>query len=336
MEPPLPIAYAGQHHEIRRERTLLDPMNGRNDVPSAKAFVIMPFSPTFDDVYDVIKRAVGDVDAGLSLTRLDEVRAAGRISDDLLRELTTCSLCIADVSGANPNVMWEVGYASALRKPLIVLNQAPAKLPFDIADVRAVMYERDSLSKSLYASLTEAVTQTLKRYSVAASSIASRPHTAQRRSIAVTGSTDSPPEKARVRLERVLAPYLGTGVDWYCGSFGTIDELVVYLLLQRGEESIRVVGYSSYDISGSLLQMLEQHPILTFVDASAEQMPLVPGAPSYRDVLFAARCDSVIVAWNGVSEGTRNLINWLASQSKDHVVCFVPPLFRESTQPLAR
>jgi hypothetical protein len=222
--------------------------------------------------------------------------------------------------------MWEVGYAAALRKPLIVLNQAPARLPFDIADVRAVLYERESLGKTLYANLVEAVTQTLKRYSVAASTIASRTHPRHRKAIAVTGSMDCPPEKARSRLERVLTPYFGTGLDWYCGSFGTIDEIVVALLLERGETSLSVVGYSSYDISGNLLEILEKHSAVTFVDASAEQLPVVPGATSHRDVLFSARCDIIIVAWNGVSEGTGNLINWLASQSKDHIVCFVPPL----------
>jgi len=115
---------------------------------AAKAFVIMPFASEFDDVYDAIKRAVSRVDAGLHLSRLDELRSAGRISDDLIRELTSCSLCIADVSGANANVMWEVGYAAALKKPVIALNQSSSPLPFDIADVRTVMYDRASLSKN--------------------------------------------------------------------------------------------------------------------------------------------------------------------------------------------
>src|SRR5579862_7037626 len=108
----------------------------------ATAFVIMPFSPEFDDVYEAIQRAVAEVDAGLDVVRLDEVRSAGRISDDLVHGIESAALCIADVSGANPNVMWEVGYAAALRKPLIVLNQKSERLPFDIADIRALMYER--------------------------------------------------------------------------------------------------------------------------------------------------------------------------------------------------
>lgn len=302
----------------------------------AKAFVMMPFSSEFDDVYDVIRRAVEEVDAGLDLIRLDEVRAAGRISDDLVRELTTCHLCIADVSGANPNVMWEVGYATALKKPVIALSEGSARLPFDIADVRTVLYDRSSLNKTLHNALTQAVSQTLKRYSVSNTTVSSRPNQPKRRSVAVTGSMECPPDKARARLERVVGPYLGSGTDWYCGSFGVIDEAAVNLLLERGEESVTIVGYSSYDVSGTLLEILGQHTSVAFLDASAEQVPLVPGAPSHRDILLAARCDTVIVAWDGVSNGTRQLINWLAAQSKDHLVCFVPPLWHESAQSLIR
>jgi len=134
----------------------------------------------------------------------------------------------------------------------------------------------------------------------------------------------------------VLKPYLGQGIDWLCGSFGVIDEVAVDLLLQQGEPSITLVGYSSYDISGPLLNLLQENTNLSFLDASGEQIPLVPGAPSHRDILLAARCDTVIVAWDGISAGTRRLINWLADQSKDHMICFVPPLWLEPSEPLTR
>jgi hypothetical protein len=132
----------------------------------AKAFVIMPFAAEFDDVYDLIKQAISEVDDGLKVVRLDEVRAAGRISEDLVHELSTSTLCVADVTGGNANVMWEVGFATALKKPLIVLNQEYEDLPFDIADLRAVMYERGSLAKTLKVPLAAAIRETLQRYSV--------------------------------------------------------------------------------------------------------------------------------------------------------------------------
>lgn len=302
----------------------------------AKAFVIMPFASEFDDVYDTVKQAISTVDDALKVVRLDEVRAAGKISDDLVRELSTASLCIADVTGGNANVMWEVGYAAALRKPLIVLNQHGTVLPFDIADVRAIIYRRDSLAKSLKDPLGGAIRETLERYSVASSSIAAKAARPRRRSIGVTGTMECPPEKARDRLRRVIGPYLGNESDWYVGSFGAVDQVALELLADAGESRVTVVGYSSYDVSGPILSILSKAEGIEFLDAAAEQIPLADGAPSIRDILFAARCDTIIVGWDGVSDGTRQLINWLAANEKDHLVTFISPFYHEHSERLVR
>jgi hypothetical protein len=76
-----------------------------------KCFVIMPFVKPFDDVYDAIKMAVAKAVAGETLTcwRLDEIRGAGRITDDLVAAIQHSDICIADLTGNNPNVLWEVG-----------------------------------------------------------------------------------------------------------------------------------------------------------------------------------------------------------------------------------
>ncbi len=301
-----------------------------------KAFVMMPFATEFDDVYDLIQQCVRSVDDGIRTIRLDQVRAAGRITDDLVQEIETASLCIADVTGANPNVMWEVGFAAALRKPTIAISQLGIELPFDVKDVRTVMYERAALSRTLKQPLTDAILQTLKRYSTASSHIRSKRRSSVPPTIAVTGSMDSLPDKVRERLGRILEPYLGKGFSWYVGSFGVIDEVVIKLLTDAGERGVTVVGYSSYDISGEMLQILENAADVSFLDASSQQAPLVAGAPSERDVVFAARADLVIVAWNGVSEGTGQLLGWLTEQGKDHVLCFVPPTYREPRRKLVR
>ena len=41
----------------------------------------------------------------------------------------------------NANVFYEVGYADALKKPLILLAQKGTKLPFDVQGYRTVFYE---------------------------------------------------------------------------------------------------------------------------------------------------------------------------------------------------
>lgn len=106
------------------------------------AFVMMPFEASFDDVYSTIREAITSVDTSINVIRLDEIRAAGSITDDLARQIRESTVCIADVTDANPNVMWEAGYAAALGKPLIVISQKGGALPFDIKDFRTLLYDR--------------------------------------------------------------------------------------------------------------------------------------------------------------------------------------------------
>ena len=98
----------------------------------------MPFDAAFDDVYAAIKAPVERAgrDQHLRCFRLDENRPAGRITDRLLSELRRAAICIADLTGCRPNVMWEVGYAMALHKPLIIVTQQIDEMPFDLKDRR--------------------------------------------------------------------------------------------------------------------------------------------------------------------------------------------------------
>lgn len=129
-----------------------------------KCFVIMPFAQEFNDVYDTVVRAVTTSAKGVkvSCVRLDQIKGAGRISSDLARELQEATLCIADVSGNQPNVLWEVGYAMALGRPVILITQDLRALPFDIKDVRAVEYHKTSLAESLFNTLVESVRHTIE------------------------------------------------------------------------------------------------------------------------------------------------------------------------------
>lgn len=128
-------------------------------------FVIMPFSREFDDVYAAIRAGVeGAVSNGSpQCFRLDEVRPAGRITDRLLEELQTASLCVADLSNTKPNVMWEVGYAMALRKPTVIVIQSLRELPFDLRDMQTVEYDRNHLHQTLSVPLRRAVVDTITR-----------------------------------------------------------------------------------------------------------------------------------------------------------------------------
>jgi hypothetical protein len=124
----------------------------------------MPFAPEFDDVYAVIKNVVEGVSAGDShgrCFRLDDARPAGRITDRLLGELRSATICVADLTDTKPNVMWELGFAMALGKPAIIVTQSMQSLPFDIKDMQSIEYSRTRLNATLHEPLRRSLLDTL-------------------------------------------------------------------------------------------------------------------------------------------------------------------------------
>lgn len=124
----------------------------------------MPFAAEFDDVYALIKSTVESVAAGGTqgrCFRLDESRPAGRITDRLLGELRSASICVADLTDTKPNVMWELGFAMALGKPAVILTQNLRSLPFDIKDMQSIEYDRNRLNATLQAPLRQSLLDTL-------------------------------------------------------------------------------------------------------------------------------------------------------------------------------
>ena len=61
-----------------------------------------------------------------------------------------------DLTGCNPNVIGEVGYAMALRKPVIFISQDVGSLPFDLCLMRTIQYACHSLAETLERQLGEA------------------------------------------------------------------------------------------------------------------------------------------------------------------------------------
>jgi hypothetical protein len=106
-------------------------------------FVMMPFGEPFDDYYkEVLSPAIRD--AGLEPVRADEISEPGVISEQIWHRIQQATLCIADVSNRNPNVMYELGLAHALKKPVVQLVQRAGDLPFDVQNLRSIVYNTTS------------------------------------------------------------------------------------------------------------------------------------------------------------------------------------------------
>jgi hypothetical protein len=109
------------------------------DEEKRHAFVAMPFSDGFDDAfYYGIAPAIRN--AGLLCERMDHTVFAGDIVARMRDRIGTAEFMVADVTGSNPNVYLEIGYAWGQGVPTLLVCKDVADLEFDVRGHRCVIY----------------------------------------------------------------------------------------------------------------------------------------------------------------------------------------------------
>ncbi|HKC82290.1 MAG TPA: nucleotide-binding protein [Gemmatimonadaceae bacterium] len=86
--------------------------------------------------------------AGYELLRADQINVPGPITGQIVRLLLEADLVVADISGLNPNVMYELGIRHAARRPVIQLVTKGESIPFDIANIRTIVFDVTSLDSA--------------------------------------------------------------------------------------------------------------------------------------------------------------------------------------------
>lgn len=110
---------------------------------NAFAFVVMPFANEYTAIYDnVIRKEVKAI--GLGCKRADEFHDPAWIMDDVKRCISEATFLVADLSGRNLNVFYEVGLAHAIGQTVILLTQSNKDVPPKLRGVRCIRY-RNSL-----------------------------------------------------------------------------------------------------------------------------------------------------------------------------------------------
>jgi hypothetical protein len=105
-----------------------------------KAFVVLPFSPPYEDIHREVTKVVCE-EFNLDATTADETYSSGLIISDIVAQIYEARVVIADVSTLNQNVFYEIGFCHAINKPTILLAERGTKLPFDISGFRHLIYE---------------------------------------------------------------------------------------------------------------------------------------------------------------------------------------------------
>jgi len=118
-------------------------------------FVLMPFSEDLEDVYYL---GITETASRLNYTceRVDQMEFVGPILDKIYDSIRNSKIIIAEVSSQNVNVYYELGYANALNKHVILITRDIKLAPFDVINFNHIIYKsirdlREKLTKRLTA-----------------------------------------------------------------------------------------------------------------------------------------------------------------------------------------
>lgn len=132
--------------------------------PKPFVFVLMPFDAKFNDIYKFgIKGAAEE--AGAYAERIDEQIFTEGILERVFNQINKADVVVADMTGRNPNVFYEVGYAHALGKLVLLLTQDADDIPFDLKHHQHTVYSGkiETLRNELTPKISWAIAESRKR-----------------------------------------------------------------------------------------------------------------------------------------------------------------------------
>ena len=103
-------------------------------------FVMMPFGQPYEEYYTQIYVPAIEKN-NLLPRRADSLYRPSPILHDIWDFISRSTLIVADITGRNPNVMYELGLAHAIAKPAIIISNNIEDVPFDLRSLRILLYD---------------------------------------------------------------------------------------------------------------------------------------------------------------------------------------------------
>ena len=127
-------------------------MTPANQTFANTVFVISPIGEKgsetyrlFREVLDyVIAPAVAAAQSSLTVIRADDINRAGSFIRDILQHLFASHIVIADLTGQNPNVFYELGVRHSISPRTILIAQSLQDIPSDLREYRTIIYETNA------------------------------------------------------------------------------------------------------------------------------------------------------------------------------------------------
>lgn len=147
-------------------------MNANIESAKIRAFIIGPIGDrdaeagsearnAYEEAIEVLEYVISPACKALDIEsiRADQISRAGEIHEQIFRNLRDSHIVIADLTGANPNVMYELGLRHTTGKLTLQIGEK-GRLPFDISTIRTILFKRTeagliSAKRSLISALAE-------------------------------------------------------------------------------------------------------------------------------------------------------------------------------------
>jgi hypothetical protein len=143
------------HNAGRKKRTTAKRTSGET------CFVLMPFKEPFDTYYAAIIRPAVEA-SGLIAVRGDSIFRSSPIMGDIWQMIQDAQILIAEMTEKNANVFYELGLAHAIGKPVILVAETIADVPFDLQALRVILYDKNNpeWGRKLRANVTRYIKET--------------------------------------------------------------------------------------------------------------------------------------------------------------------------------
>lgn len=96
-----------------------------------------------EGLLDAVLRPVLEELHGYHVEIAHKISASGSISDQIMNFLLEADLVVVDLTGLNPNVMYELAIRHCIGLPLVVIARDGTSLPFDVVQERTIFYHND-------------------------------------------------------------------------------------------------------------------------------------------------------------------------------------------------
>jgi hypothetical protein len=118
---------------------------------SKNAFLICPIGEVGSEIRkradQILKHVIEPVasENGYKVIRADKISEPGIITSQIINHIINDELVIADLTGHNPNVFYELAVRHSLKKPIVQLIQKDEKIPFDVSTTRTIPVDHKDL-----------------------------------------------------------------------------------------------------------------------------------------------------------------------------------------------